>query len=534
MSATARTWNNAVSLSTPDNSGQTSGRLSLFFKSVRGLNAPQQYIYLREAANENIIDVFLLAFHTRDCRGGKGERTIGRRALVWLFINYPDRFMKVFDKIPEYGRWDDIIELFPKVLCLSDITFVRTNYASTVPNSDHLKKLVLYQTEIVQKYTSQLREDIVNMNEGKSISMAAKWASSERDSMDRKYSTFKTLAKALGVKPRQLRKEYLVPLRSYLKVVETYMCAHKWETIDYSKVPSCAMKKLKKAFEKHDSERFITWKEQLSNVDTKVKVCGKQLYPHELVREIRISKGHADEVCEAQWKVLEDEIIKLGSLEDVLCVVDTSFSMHSPDYLPLDVAVSLGMLVSGAVNGIFKNHLFTFNSTPKLVLIKPGTISERWRQVSRISWGGSTNLQLTFDTILERGKENKLTDADMPKKLLIISDMQFNSINDYGNMITNFEEIDMKYKASGFTRPQIIFWNVNGSTTDFPVSSDDNGTALISGFSPSILKAIMNGKDLSPYTVMRDTLDSERLSPIRDALCNDTTVGIRVEESNEQ
>lgn len=521
MSATAKTWNNATSLSTPDPSGQTSGRLSLFFKSVRGLNTPQQYIYLREAANENILDVFLLAFHTRDCRGGKGERTIGRKALVWIFINYPDRFMKVFDKIPYYGRWDDMLEFFPKVLELTNIDFVRENYASTIPNEKYLNKLLNYQKIIVNKYAKQLTEDIVMMNKGESVTMAAKWASSERDSMDRKYSTFKTLAKALGVTPRQLRKDYLVPLRSYLKVVETYMCSHRWDSIDYNKVPSCAMKKLKKSFENNDSDRFLSWKTALMKNDPSVaKVCGKQLYPHELIKEIRL-KGYADEVCEAQWKIQEEEIQKLGTLEDILCVVDTSASMTINNSLPLDVAVSLGILVSGAVKGVFKNHVMTFNTRPEMVLIKPGSLTDRWKQVRDITWGGSTNLQLTFDVILERGKECKLTDADMPKKLLIISDMQFDQINGYQYgppRITNFEEIDRKYKASNFTRPQIIFWNLNGETTDFPVTAGDNGTALISGFSPSILKAILNGKDLSPYNVMRDTLDSERLVSIRNAL----------------
>lgn len=108
MHDSIKTQNGAISLSTPDITGQTSGRIGLFFKSVRNLNIPNLYQYLREAAQENIIDTFLLAFHIRDCRGGKGERELGRRAFIWLFLNYPHEFQKIAHFIPEYGRWQEI------------------------------------------------------------------------------------------------------------------------------------------------------------------------------------------------------------------------------------------------------------------------------------------------------------------------------------------------------------------------------------------------------------------------------------------
>ena len=136
--------------------------------------------------------------------------------------------------------------------------------------------------------------------------------------------------------------------------------------------------------------------------------------------------------------------------------------------------------------------------------------------LTRAHWGGSTNLQATFDLILNKAIAHKLSQNDMPKRLFIISDMQFDAAD--RNSMTNFQAIKSKYAASGYVKPDIIFWNVCGSSDDYPVSVTDDGTALVSGFSSSILSSFINQKEFSPYTILRTVLDSERLAPIRHAL----------------
>ena len=514
MSASVTTWNNSVPIDTPDSFSETSGRMTLFFKSARGLNAPLQYQYMINADKESTVDTFLIGFHIRDCRGGKGERELGRRCLIWLFINRPHLFAKVAKLLPEYGRWDDLLQFFPGVLDLSDIKHVRANYCSKVSGQKHLILLQTLQQQVVQLFGHKLHEDRQYMITGEPCSLAAKWAPTEGDSLDRRSGIYNILAKEMNISPRALRKQYLTPLRAYINIVERYMCDREWSEIDYNKVPSCAMKLLKKSFEKHNEERFIVWREALQKSDPNVNT--KQLYPHELVREMR-TKQHADVVCEAQWKAMEEEIIKMGTLEDCVVMIDTSSSMHSPDCLSFDVAVSLGLLISSATNGKFKNHVLTFNDVPVFVIIKEGKIYDRWCQVSGIDWGGSINIQATFDLILARGNQYGLSRNDMPKRLFIISDMQSNQVNGYGHS-TNFDVIEKKYADSGYTRPQIVFWNVNSASSDFPVSVGDHGTVLISGFSLSVMKAILNYNDFSPYSVIRNTLDNERLRPIRVAL----------------
>lgn len=516
MNATAYTWNGALSYASPDPSGETSGRLSLFFKGVRGLNVPRLYEYLRDCARENLLDTFLLAFHLRDCRGGKGERELGRRALTWLFINYPVEFRRVLPLLPEYGRWDDLLELFPGSLELNNLDQVRSNYLATIPGEDYLTNLRVLQNEAVQLMAVQLRQDRDNMMAGKPCSLCAKWTPTEGDAQDRKTGVFKTLASAVGVSPRALRKNYNTPLRSYLNIVEGYMCSGQWNKVDFNKVPSQAMKRLKKAFEKHEPERYSAWRDALKLGDTKVaKVNAKQLHPHELVREMR-TKNTGDPVTEAQWKVLVDEVRKLGSLRDAVVVVDTSSSMNSPNFVPLDVAVAMGMIVSEVVQGPFHGHVITFNDIPAFQVVPDGSTFDRFRTIRSMSWGGSTNLEKTFQLILDRARECKLTQEDMPKRLFIVSDMQFNQIsNSWGGTQTNWERINDMYRSSGYTRPQIVFWNVNGESTDFPVTSGEQGTALISGFSPAILKAVLRGENYTPMNVLRTTLDDSRYDPVR-------------------
>lgn len=517
MNQNITTSNGAVSLSTPDSSGVSDGRLSLFFKAVRGLDDNKLNDYVKKASKENIVDTFLLAFNIRDCRGGKGERDIGRTCLKLLFLNYPEQFTDIIHLIPEYGRWDDLLEFFPNVLNI-DQKNNTGEFNIDVENIVNYTLCVYNQTKIVELFGKRLKEDKELMLEGKPCSIACKWAPTENDSMDKIYKVYKTLADIMGISCKELRKNYLTPLRTYINVVEHYMCAKEWNKIDYSKVPSCAMLKLKKAFEKNDEIRFKEWSEKLHSGQS--KVCGKQLFPHELVKEMR-KNNKADEVCEAQWKTIKDLTLKTGTLSKSIVISDTSASMNSPDYIPLDVSVAMGLIISECTVGNFHNNVITFNHIPQFVEIKDGTLYERYEQLKNIPWGGTTDLQKTFEMILDKAKNAKLSEEDMPEKIWLISDMQFNSIGGEGNIpkITNFQYIDELYKKSGYKRPNLIFWNVNGSSNDFPVSVDDNGTCLISGFSTAIMKSILENKEeLNSYNILRKTLDSERLKAVKDAL----------------
>lgn len=509
MNASAITWNGATSYASPDVSGEHEGRVSLFFKGCRGLNVPRLYEYLSSASRESVLDTFLLAFQLRDTRGGKGERLLGREALKWLFVHYPVQFKAVIHLLPEYGRWDDLLLFFPKVINL-DLENLKMTYS--VSDKVDIPLLKEIQTYVVSLFATQLKKDRSAMLNGAPISLCAKWTPTEGDARDRAFGVFTTLADAMKSSKKELRKMYNTPLRAYLKIVERFMCSGEWSNVDYNSVPSCAMKRLKKAFKKRDGKRFEEWSSLLEQKDPNIaKVNAKQLYPHEIIGELR-TKNMLDSVLTAQWNVLVEEARKLGALRDIIPVVDVSGSMFSPKCLPLDVATSLGLLISEVVQGTFHRHLLTFHSNPSFFVVPNADLLTQYKKVIGMEWGGSTNLEKTFLLILNRAKECNLTQNDMPKKLIIISDMQFNSATGGG---TNFEKMNKLYASSGYVRPQIVFWNVVGASTDFPVTVDDKGTAMISGFSPSILKSLMSGSEYSVVGILRETLDDKRYDAIR-------------------
>jgi hypothetical protein len=494
------TWNGAISLETPDSSKKHDGIVSLFFKTIRGLHNENLYKYLEKSCSEDLIDTFVIAFHVRDCRGGKGERDIGRIMLEYLLENYPVEFQKILHLIPEYGRYDDLLYFFPS-----------SRHSSVKESSDMVRSA---RNLAIQFVGSTLNKDYELMNEGKPISLCSKWVESESSSENKIYRSVDLICNEMNITKKEYRKKFISPLRSYLNIVEKLMCQNKWKEIDFDSVPSCAIKRLKNAFEKHTPEEFKEWKKGLASGKTVVKA--KQLFPHEIIREIR-EKGFADEVTNAQWKVIEDEVSKLGSFEKTLSVVDTSSSMHSPKYLPLDIACALGLLISKMTKGEFRNSVITFHEHPTFVNIPDGSLMERYSKLKNIPWGGSTNIEKMFKTLLDKSLSAKLTQADMPERIVIVSDMQFNSVTGYGG-ITNFKAIDNMYKESGYKRPNIVFLNVNGQSTDFPVEVTEEGTVLISGASPSILKALINSKEFDTMSIIKETINDARYDPIRKCL----------------
>jgi hypothetical protein len=120
----------------------------------------------------------------------------------------------------------------------------------------------------------------------------------------------------------------------------------------------------------------------------------------------------------------------------------------------------------------------------------------------------STNLHAVFDQILNLALKNNVPQADMPETVLILSDMQFNSCirNDDSAM----EMIQRKYEEAGYAVPKVIFWNLNASFANVPVAHDKSGAALVSGFSPSIMTAILASEDFSPAAIMLKAIMNPR------------------------
>jgi hypothetical protein len=451
----------------------TSGSYVLnLFKAVgqRGANLSKEFD-LAVSEDKNLA-IRALAW-TRDIRGGAGEREVVRNILRHMEKHYLKDLISFMPFIPEYGRWDD---------------------------------LLVFQTKQAQEAAFAVIKAGLESKNG----LCAKW-------MPRKGNTAVALRHYLGWTPKRYRKT----LVSLSKTVEQQMCANDWNNIIFDHVPSVASARYQKAFFKHASEAYSAYREGLKKVKedgtAERKINASAIFPYDVIKSIH----HGDrEIAQAQWNAMPNY---LGD-QKVLAVVDVSGSMGSWGYYdqrasiksnvtPLDIALSLGLYTADKLTGAFNGMFMTFSDAPKLQKLT-GNIIDKLNQLASSEWGMSTNVDAAFDEILATAKRNNVPQEDMPDTLLIISDMEFNQcVESRGyRRLTNFKNAEKKFEANGYKLPKVVFWHVNGRSDNNPVQQHQSGTALVSGFSPAIFKAILANdlEDFSPYKVMLKTLQDKR------------------------
>ena len=395
-----------------------------------------------------------ILFWSRDARGGAGERRFFQIIMKHIASVYPEVFDQLMIHVPEYGYWKDV-------------------FVIEKPNDNNLNWLS------------------ISLEESPNANLLAKW-------FPRKGPWFSAMHKYLKMTPKEFRKK----LVGMTRVVETQMCNSSWSEIEYAKVPSVAMNRYRTTFFKHDETRMAQF---ISDVKSgKTKINASVLFPHELYQAI--SRGENADAVEAQWNAMPDYMA--DCTERIIPVCDVSGSMTG---LPMDVSVSLGLYISERNKGIFKDAFITFSEDPEMQYLN-GSVAQRMRQLSRASWGYSTNLQAVFSLVLDSAVRASLPESEMPTKLLIISDMEFDAANRGG---TNLDSIRAKYNRAGYTMPEIVFWNVNGRMGNSPANVQDSGVGLVSGFSPSILKSILKGKVYGPQQLMMDTVMTERYARVK-------------------
>lgn len=462
-------------------------RLDLFFNTVRKIEEEHVVAMLEASWLEDPLDTLKIVFYIRDCRGGKGERAIFRTCIRWLISHHKEHVLANVSLVTEYGRWEDL-------LWFLDV-------------DDEVR------TVILQLFAKQLKEDLANMQEGKPVTICAKWAPTEKGKHDSKFRVVSLLCRELGIDKKTYRKAYLGPLREYLKVVELFMCSKRWTEIDYNKVPSLAMNKLKKAFAKNDPERFLEWQQKLKRGDADTKVNASVIDPHTLVNQYISASVEEDTVIEEQWKEILLRVSELGTMSKALVLSDVSGSMYGD---PMVVSIALGILISTLTQPPFQNLVLTFESTPRFFNVVGKSLREQVTSLQAAPWGGSTDLGKAFDAILDLAKRNAIPQKDMPEMLFIISDMQFDVIEGYGKK-TALDGIRQKYNKANYDMPKIVFWNVRASLNSTPAKSTDPDVALISGYSPSVMKSVLKGdvSDFTPYGIMRTAIDDERYEAIK-------------------
>ena len=431
-----------------------------------------------------------MIFYAGDIRGiGLGERRTFRILIKHLANTHPSVMRKNIVNIPYYNRWDSLYELVATP-CEPDMwTIVRMQWL----------------------------EDFGNMKHNKPISLMAKWLASVNASSKKTCMLGRKTARELHLS-ESLYRRALSQLRAYLKVVEKSMSAQEWATIEYSAVPSYAMKNYSKAFARHDGDRFSNYKESLEQKIADGTISQKDiksatLFPYDLVRKYIDNDsefwfrgsyiGRYDTITEAQWKALPDY---LDEEANVIVMADVSGSMYSPNYQPISASLGLALYFAERNKGIYHNKYMTFTDKPSFLTINENvSLRDQLVQAWSAGVGYSTNLERAFMYILDTAIENNVKPEEMPKALVVVSDMEIDPFF-RGYKLDFLEEMARRFRNAGYMMPKVLLWNVEGRNSTFHAKFTNPNVVFASGYSVSAFTSIIKGINKDAYAVMYDTL----------------------------
>lgn len=454
-------------------------------------------LMFRKAYTENPVYALKCLFYIRDVRGGQGERRFFRVVMKDLASWDTEAAHRNLRYVPEFGRWDDLY------------VFVGTPLENDAFNF--------------------MKEQLALDVECKTPSLLAKWLKSENTSSAESRRLANITRQHFGMNHKQYRKTLSV-LRNRINIVERLMSENRWDEIEFDKIPSKAGMIYKNAFARHDLEREKSAKEVQTYAefarDTTKKVNAKTLYPYECVEKAaqlmgsthwgscHISMDNTDRLMVNKfWDNLTDYFN--GASLNALAVVDTSSSMWGT---PVYVATSLGMYCAEKANGPFAGHYVSFSRNPRLVKVEGVDFCDKVDRIIRTDLCENTDIEKTFDMLLNTAIRNRCSQEDLPQNIIIISDMEFDRARGYSYYTNNkqdaetlMESIAHKWTDAGYKMPHLIFWNVDARQNNIPMLG--NGPiSYVSGFSPSIFQTIMTGK--TGYELMIEKLNDERYAVI--------------------
>lgn len=470
--------------------------MSSLFQAANNLTTTDNGVAAFKSTTNACLDYF---FHAPALRGNPAE---AMRKFSAAYAENPELALRILQWLRDVRGGAGVRQLFLDVLSFHSVgketipQEVLVKLVHKVPEIGRFKDLLCFAGTRMEEEAFTIIKTALEAGNG----LCAKW-------MPRQGEVANKLRKFLGIKTP---KEYRKLLVSLSDTVEQKICAQEWDQIAFDKLPSLAAKRYQSLFNKHAAERYAQYKADLEVGDTKVNAA--TLYPHDCI----VATKHGDEaVAQAQWNALPNY---LEGVEDrILPVVDVSPSMDcgagtGSNYQRsaitcMDVAIALGLYLSERNEGIFHNKFVTFHSNPTFVQVS-GSLRERFNQAKRSAWGGSTNLERTFEVLLNAAVTHNLPEDQMPTKILILSDMQFDQAV-YRPTESLFQNIEKQYADAGYKRPQIVFWNINSSGGNVPITLGMGGTGLVSGFSPSVMKGVLSG-ELDPMNMMMSIVGNPR------------------------
>ena len=472
------TENGAVALNT---TGEALLDLFGTIGALRGSDENRTETLFAEAYKQDPLYATKTVFYARDVREGLGERQTFRTLIHYMAENHPEALRPNLDLIGVYGRYDDLY-------CLIGTPLENEMWAT-------MKK--------------QFEEDLVNLNNDKAISLLAKWIKTADASSEKTRKLGILTAQKLGY-PVYNFKRIVRAMRKRIGVVESLMSTGKWDEINYPAVPSRAMMLYRKAFQKHDEDRYQEFINKAVNGE--VKINSSTLYPYDLIEKIGgfdfwgKFNPIKDKTVEAQWKQLPN-YVEEGT--NALVMADTSGSMRGR---PICTALGLAIYFAERNKGSYHNMWMSFSATPHIHELKGESLYQKLSSIDTSDWGMNTNLKAAFDLILNIAIENKVPQDEMPKSLVVISDMEIDRCGDKN--WTFYDQMRAKFAEHGYEIPNVIFWCVDSRHDVFHADAHRKGVQLCSGQSTTVFKQVMSCIGMTPAEVMMKVLNSERYDAI--------------------
>ena len=478
------TENGAVALSTTG-----TACLDLFgvIGALRGADESRVTSLFEEAYKENPLLATKILFYARDVRGDKettglGERKVFRTILKYAALHHPECIRPNLDLIGVYGRYDDLYELIGTPL----------------------------EDEMWAAMKKQFEEDKTNFENGHVISLLAKWIkTADASSKETRRLGIKTAIK-LGYSVFEF-KRIVRAMRKHLKVVEGLMSTNQWDKITYSEVPSRAMMIYRNAFKRHDEERFNQFTQKA--VTGEEKINSSTLYPYDIVERMidywnwRCKvKGTEEQILQAQWDSLPN-YVEAGT--NAIVIADTSGSMSGR---PICSALGLAIYFAQRNVGAYHNLFMTFSRSPRYQKIAGKTLRQIFSNLNYNDWTMNTNCEAAFNLILDTAIKNHVPTEEMPKSLIIISDMEFDYCGD-GDW-TFYDKMRAKFAQYGYEIPTVIFWNVASRNDVFHTDAKRKGVILVSGQSTGTFKNLIGSIGMTPIDFMNKTILSKRYEPV--------------------
>lgn len=440
-----------------------------YYSTTYNSNLDMFSMLSRSMAEDKVLNMFKSAYaedkklsvanllYLLDIRDGKGERRLFKICFKWLCNNDKEYSIKVLNLIGELGRYDYILEGLHTPI----------------------------EKEVIDLIDTQLKDDY----NSEYPSLLAKWLPSR--GQNRKYLTVK-----LNLTNKQYRK-ILSKIRARLKLIETSLCNKEYSEIDFEKVPTKAMLKYRKAFQRHCEDEYSEYLEKASKGEKKINTKG--LFAYEITSKIygKNVNNNEENLYQAMWEQQKD--VLNGYNGNILVMADTSGSMEWGRPMPIWSSIGLALYIAERNKGAFKDYYMTFSSRPLLQKVTGKTIVDKVHNIKTIV--ENTDIDRAFELLLETAKNNNIPEEEMPTHIIIISDMEFDN-GVYSNGGTNFSGWKKAFKESGYKLPKIIFWTVSGNVMGTPTTKFENDVAMINGFSTSVFENILNLENLTPENVM--------------------------------